>query len=105
VALIISTAAATGMAVDSPFMLVTAVSHWPSEFAPLALGLNWRVGLPSPALRSVFPQRTLQARHVKKTFGAAVSSSWPLTWPISTLRLLPQRQQIRGPGGGQAFAL
>src|ERR1035441_3583794 len=27
-------------------MLVTAVSHWPNEFAPLALGLNWRVSLP-----------------------------------------------------------
>ena len=78
VARIISTAAATGITVDSPFMLVTAVSHWPNDFAPCVVGLNCRVNLPSPAARSVFPQRTLQERHCHMRFAGAESSSWPL---------------------------
>ena len=86
-------------------MLVTAVSHWPNDFAPCAAGLYCRVRRPRPAAARVFPHRTLQARQVQNRFAGAVSSSHPLTWPTSTLRPLPQRQHRRGPGGGQALAL
>lgn len=97
-------AASTVIAEDSPFMLVTAVSHSPSDFAPCAAGLYCRVRRPVPAAASVFPHRTLQARQVQRRFTGAVSSSRPLTWPTSTLRSVPQRQHTRGPGGGQALA-
>jgi hypothetical protein len=36
----------TLIAVDSPFMLVTAVSHWRRPFAPAEAGLNWWVCRP-----------------------------------------------------------
>ena len=52
---IIATAASTGMAVDSPFMLVTAVSHWPNDLAPSDVGLYCRVRLPSPAFAERIP--------------------------------------------------
>jgi ATP dependent DNA ligase domain len=46
---IIPTAAETVIAVDCPFILVTAVIHCPSVFAPSDSGLYCRVLLPSPA--------------------------------------------------------
>jgi hypothetical protein len=49
VARIISTAAGTVMASDSPFMDMTAVSHWPKLWAPSAAGLYCRV--PSPQVQ------------------------------------------------------
>lgn len=67
--------AATGIAVDSPFILVTAVSHWPNDFAPPDDGLNWRVSLPRPAWRSEFAQRTLQLRHVQMRLRGSPCSS------------------------------
>jgi hypothetical protein len=104
VARIISTASATLMASDSPFIANTAVTHCPSVWAPPAAGLYCRVALPMPARRSVFPHRTLQPLHVHSRFAGDVSSSWPLIWPISTVRVDPQSAQIRGPGGGHALA-
>ena len=48
VARIISTAAGMAIWSDSPFMLMTAVSHWPKLVAASAAGLYWWVRLPSP---------------------------------------------------------
>jgi len=105
VARIIPTAAATGMTEDSPFMLVTAVSHWASDLAPLAAGLNCRVTRPIPTARRVFPQRTLQERQVQIRFAGDKSSSCPFTCPTSIPAFLrPQNAHCRGLGGGHAFA-
>ena len=68
----------TGIGVDSPFMLITAVEPWPKDRAPSA-GLNCRVNRPSPAARRAFAQRTLQERHCQILFLGASSSSWPLS--------------------------
>src|SRR5580698_10248385 len=96
------------MSLDSPLMLVTAVSHWPRDGAPAPLPalvvLYCRVFLPMPARRSAFAQSTLQLRHVHMRLCRAVFSSCPSTWPTSTARVAPHRAQIREPGGGQAFA-
>ena len=46
VARIISTAASTGIASDSPRMDRTVVNHWPSDWAPSPAGLNWTVRPP-----------------------------------------------------------
>jgi len=105
VAWVIATAASTGITFDSPFMLVTAVNHWPSVFAPSICGLYWRVFLPIPARRSAFAQSTLQLRQVQNRLCWAVFRSSPSTCPTSMVRVPPQRQQRLSPGGGQAFAL
>ena len=89
-----STAAATGIAVDFAFHAHHSGDHWPKDCAPSA-GLNCRVNRPSPAARNAFPQRTLQARHCQILFLGVSSSSWPLTWPISIFRPLPHMQQSR----------
>jgi hypothetical protein len=36
-------------------------------------------------------------------FGSTVLLAYPPTWPISTLRRLPQKQQILGPRGRVAI--
>jgi hypothetical protein len=84
-------------------MLVTAVSHWPRDFAPVDAGLYCRVSLPIPAALSTLPHRTLHERHVQIRFSGEPFDSLPSTCPISicVLRALaPQRAQMRGPGGG-----
>jgi len=70
----------------------------------LPAGLYCTVSRPIPARRSVFAQRTLQRQHVQRRLAGSPCSSWPSRWPISTLRRLPQRMQIRGPGGAEAWA-
>jgi hypothetical protein len=78
VALIISTAAGTVIASDSPFMLITAVSHWPRLLAPSdSGGLNWRVRLPIPARLKTIPSLVLQARQFQIRFSAELSRSSP----------------------------
>lgn len=104
VARIISTAAVTGIASDSPRMDRTAVSHCPRLAAPLSAGLYCRVSLPIPARRSVFAQRTLQLRQVHRRLAGSPCSSWPSAWPISTLRRLPHKAQTGSPGGGRRLA-
>ena len=86
-----------------PFILVTAFIHCPRVSAPLA-GLYWRVSRPNPTRRSVFPHRTLQDRQVQSRLAGEESSSCPLTWPTSTVRLDPHSAQMRGPSGGHALA-
>src|ERR1700689_562954 len=53
------------MSLDWPFLLVTAVRHCPSVFAPSDAGVYCRVFRPMPARRRVFAQSTLQLRQVQ----------------------------------------
>jgi hypothetical protein len=99
-----STALATLMSSDSPFIAKTAVSHCPRFWAPPVAGLNCLVVRPMPARRRVFAHRTLHERQVHSKFAGDVSSSWPFICPTSTVRVAPQSAQMRGPGGGHAFA-
>lgn len=104
VARIIATASPTGIASFSPFILVTAVSHCASVFAPPLDGLYWMVSRPIPARLIAFPHRTLHARQVQNRFAPLESSSSPLMWPTSTLRRDPHKQHTCSPGGGHAVA-
>lgn len=81
---------------ESPFMLITAFIHTPRFGAPSALGLYWRVSLPSPARRSVFPHRTLQRRQVHSKLAREVSSSWH----VSNLHIAhgPTSEGVQAPG-------
>jgi hypothetical protein len=66
-------------------------------------GLYWRVFRPMPARCSAFAHRTLQLRQVQKRLCGTVFSSWPSTWPTSTVRVAPHSAQVREPGGLQAL--
>jgi hypothetical protein len=74
-----ATASATGIEDDSPFMLVTAASHWPSDFAPDDVGLNCLVSLPIPAALRTLPDFTLHDRHVQIKFSGEPCDSLPST--------------------------
>ena len=85
VARIISTAAGTVISRLWPFMLITAVSHWPRLVAPWSLaGLYWRVRRPRPWRLKTTPRRVLQARQFQIRLSGAVFSSNPSRWPTST---------------------
>src|SRR5271166_5106956 len=107
VARITSTASSTGMALESPFMLVTAVTHCCHVFAPL-FGLYCLVFRPIFALLSVRPVFMLQLRHVQIRFCGSLFSSCPSTWPTSipfpwAFDLCGAPQKLQRFGGGGAF--
>jgi len=77
VARIISTAAGTVIADDSPFIERTAVSHWPKLLAPVSAALNCRVRRPRPARFSAAPMVVLQLRQAHAKFARSVFSSRP----------------------------
>lgn len=105
VACIRLTASATVILPPSPLIDETAFIQAPRVSAPAdAAGLYWRVRLPNPRRLNTTPSLVLQDRQFQIRFEGAVFSSRPSRWPTSTLRLLPQRQQIRSPGGGWRLA-
>ncbi len=59
---IMATASGTLIWLDSPFMLITAISHCARFRAPPASGLNCRVRRPSPRRLKTTPSLVLQER-------------------------------------------
>jgi hypothetical protein len=94
-----ATASATFIEPDSPRIDKTAVTQAPSDSAPFASGLRWHVKRPSPARLKVFAVRTLQRLQDQHRLAWPPSSSCPLMWAISTLRVEPQNAQMGRPGG------